>query len=143
MELTIDVSRLMDPAQAPEYVAELCSSDIEELEVALLQHAPLYGWASSLWYAATWQEAKSKARVARAEAQAYKAMLEEDPKIPISKAKALLPDDKVVVAAIEAWLKDKLEATAIRALLLGLEHRRDMLVQLSSRQKRDQYFTND
>lgn len=131
--MELDFERLeQDPGP---YVAEVCALNLMNIDETLERHPALYAYAVAGYEGARIDEARAKFTMERARSQAFGELVKEN---AIGTAKELVPNDPAVQRATEAWLEAKRMVAGLRALTAGLEHRRDMLIQISSRQKREQ-----
>lgn len=116
-------------------IAAFCSINLADLETALARHSALFSYAVAVHESAKVDEARSKWEKEKAEAKAYSDLLREDPKVAIGAAQLRIKTMPVYEKAVGEHLETQVVLGRLKALVNGLEHRRDMLVQLASRQR--------
>ena len=123
--------------------AEVCFVDVVNLDQTLQHHAALHAWVAAAHEVARIEEEQAKWNVTRTQAEALLTAREEpDPGtgkakvVDVMKAQAETAPE--VQEAVAALLKIGRKRAALRAMDRALEDRKDMLVQLSARQRREQ-----
>lgn len=118
-----------------EEISKLCEIDLDDLTNCLKEHSVLYGRAYVYCEKAKAQASAEKWRYEQAKTQAFSKLREDGMAIGSAKEQCELESD--VVALYEKLLKAEKKTGIFYALLRGLEHRKDMLIQLSSREKKE------
>lgn len=129
----IDFTALKDmPA---EEVANLCAIDLNYMETTLQNHAALYAYAEASYETAEYTKAKAAVYLDRAKDEAFNTIQQDEPGLAIGKTDARVSVMENVVRAQDHLLECLKDAGMLKALVKGLQHRKDMLIQISSRQK--------
>lgn len=125
-------------ASAPEVtVAELCRIDLADLISTMELHPSLYGYAAASYESAKVAEVQAAAEVDRLKAQVFLDLATADPSLAVNRLDRLTETDPKYQGAVTKHHQAKRDAGALRALVTALEHRRDMIIQIASRQKRE------
>ena len=123
---------------APENtVAELCRIDLADLISTMELHPALYGFAAAHHESAKIAEVQKAAEVDRIKAAVFLALAQQDPTLPVNRLERLVETNLDYQAAVKDHIAAKRRAGALRSLVNGLEHRRDMIIQIASRQKHE------
>jgi hypothetical protein len=150
-KLNLDFQKILDP-RAPEseckqIISDFCHINLSDLQTALARHAGIYAYASATYEAFQVQEARDKWSKEQAESQAFDKLLQDwaknkegkDPTVSGSTLKIRL--DPTFSAAQQRLLDTQSTIGRLKALVKGLEHRKDMLVQVAARQRREEENT--
>lgn len=114
-------------------VARICKIETARLEHALTRHSALYGYAHASYEEARAEEGELEWEYEQRKAEAFSALRDEGEAIGSAQEKAEL--DPAVQEARQKLMKAEKTRRILWALVQGLEHRKDMLVQLSARQR--------
>lgn len=137
----INLSEILNPTltddQAEAKVSEYCRIDLANLDLALSRHAALYAYSVAAYELAKVQEARAKWKLEGTKAMVFGALTEKDSKIAVAAADKKIPLAIPVKEAMEEMLTIQSTVARLRGLAAGLEHRRDMLVQISARQRQE------
>lgn len=131
-------------ATEPEKLAAaVCFVDVVKLDETLQHHAALHAWIAAAHEIARIEEEKAKWEATRTHAeQLLLAREEPDPITQKAKTvdviKAQADDSKALQEAMTAQFAAGRKRAVLRAMDKALEDRKDMLVQLSARQRREQ-----
>ena len=129
----IDFTALQDmPA---EEVANLCAIDLNHMETTLQNQAALYAYAEASYETAEYTKAKAMVYLDRAKAVAFRTIQTDEPGLAIGKTNVLVELSEDVIRTQDHLLECSKDAGMLKALIKGLQHRKDMLIQISSRQK--------
>lgn len=122
--------------------AEVVKIDLVALEMTLQRHAGLRAWVSAQFEAAKVAEAGAKNEVERARARATLDARKVDdartnkPKtVEVLKAEVELHSG--VITREDGYLEAQAKTGALRAMNQALEDRKDMLIQISSNQRKE------
>lgn len=121
--------------------AEVCFIDITDLDKTLQRHASLYAWVCAAHEAARIHEERGKWDVTTARARAL--MTAKTTPDAANKAKTVqvieaeVELDETVRAATTVLLERQEKRGALRAMTDALEHRKDMLIQISAKQRQE------
>lgn len=118
-------------------VAELCNIDLSDLIRAMRHHAALYAWVAWKFEAAKVAEVQADYDVELAKAQASNDLMTADPSMAVNRVEKLVPLQPKYRAAVRKHIEARKELAPLKALITGLDHRRDMIVQIASRQKKE------
>lgn len=137
----IDLKTILNPdlpeREAAAKIAEYCTINTQDLETALARQASLYSYAVAGHEIAEVDQAKAKFSLDKAKATSYGILLDQKPKAPdtiLSKEILTLP---LVTKAQDDLIRAMGVCARLKALVSGLEHRKDMLVQISAKQRRE------
>lgn len=137
----IQLGQLLDPnlpeERASEMVAEYCRIDLSNLDLALSRHSSLYAYTVAAYELARVQEARAKWSLEVTKSDVYQVLVEKDPKVSVSAADKSIARAVTTKTAMEEMFKAQVAVARLKALVSGLEHRRDMLVQISARQRQE------
>ena len=122
-----------DPQIARSEIAKFCRIDLGSLDEALSRHAALYAYAAAAFEMSKVQEARAKWHVEVTSSACFSALRSEGLSATAADKEALL--NPKVLAAKEDLFTTQHTTSLMRALVGGLEHRRDMLIQISARQR--------
>lgn len=111
----------------------LSSVDRSDLSGALETQSEYYGYLAMLWEAARFLEGRAKAALEQTKAATFSTLTSQGKSA--AAANGMLPTQTAVVEAEDTYRKAALVSGRYRGLLHALDHRRDMLVQLSARQR--------
>lgn len=140
-EETISLDVLLDKNlsddQVGQQVANYCRIDLANLDTALARHPALYAYTVAAYELSKVQEARKKWEVEEAKAFTYQALQAVDQKTSVSSADKKIPNSANVKAAMESLFSIQGVVARLKALSAGLEHRRDMLVQISAKQRQE------
>ena len=129
----IDFTALKDmPA---EEVANLCAIDLNYMETTLQNHASLYAYAEASYETAEYTKAVAAVYLDRAKDDAFNTIQQDEPGLAIGKTDARVGAMEAVRSAQDHLLECSKDSGMLKALIKGLQHRKDMLIQISSRQK--------
>lgn len=118
----------------PEYeVARVCTINTANLEHALENHAAIYAYANAAYAKARADKGRVEWQYEQAVARAFADLREEGK--AIGEAKETAETDEAVRTLKKKVLEADREVRILYALVQGLEHRRDMLVQLAARER--------
>ncbi len=113
--------------------AEICLLDAADLDATLQKHAGLFAWVSATHEAARIAEERAKWEVTKARARAFVTI--QGGTVGDRQAQVeLLPE---VQQSQEALFTAQEKRGALRAMADALEHRKDMLIQLSAKQRQE------
>jgi hypothetical protein len=118
-----------------EEISRLCEIDLDDIQGCLRNHAVLYGRAYSYFQAAKAKENQEKWEFEKLRSKTAAKLRERGVAVTASKEEAEVDPD--VVDQYKRFLLAEHRTGIFYALLKGLEHRKDMLVQLSSREKKE------
>jgi hypothetical protein len=118
-----------------EEISRLCEIDLDDLEGCLRNHAVLYGKAFSYFQAAKARENHEKWLYERSKTNAFSDLRDKGAAVTAAKEQSEVAPE--VIDQFEKYLEAEKRTGIFYALLKGLEHRKDMLVQLSSREKKE------
>lgn len=125
-------------AAEPERVAyELCQINLQNLGTTVAQHPGLFAFVVASYEMAKVEEARAKNAVSKAMAEYFL----RSQAMPVTRAQSLVDSDPTVIAAKEAYIEAQAKVAPLRALVSGLEHRRDMILQISARQRAEYVAT--
>jgi hypothetical protein len=127
----------MTPAAVALMVSELCRINVANLESTLERHPGLFAYASAQHELAKVAEARAEWMLERKRAEAFKRTKDAHATMPANRIEREVETDQEVVSAAEHYFTQKAITARLKALVNGLEHRRDMLVQLSARQRKE------
>ncbi len=135
----IDLTSLMDP-KTPERVVNAvvsshCRIDLANLDAALSRHAALFAYAMAAFEMAKVAEARIKWRTEVVKSEEF-AKIQLKGKSATAAEKLILTLDSVQTVMDELHASQEVTGR-LRALINGLEHRRDMLVQISAKQRQE------
>ncbi len=135
----LDLSPLMD-ASTPERVVNVlvsnhCRIDLANLDAALSRHAALFAFAMAAFEMARVGEARAKWRADVVKGEQATRLLASGK--TVSAAEKTIPTVPEVKTVMEELLTAQMVTGRLRALISGLEHRRDMLVQISAKQRQE------
>lgn len=137
--LNLDFGKILNPKtpewEARQIVTDFCSVDLVDMMTTLGRHAGLYAYAVAACEMAKVDEARASWEKEQAKSRAFSRLVTENPKITASAAEVRIPLDAEYIAAVESYLSTRVTLARLKALVEGLGHRRDMLVQLASRQR--------
>lgn len=122
-----------DPEDVPRLVAKACAIDLGDLESTLQKHPGLYAYVVARFEMARIDEYRAKRLLEIEQAGAFKALVEE--LSAVSRAEKLVDLDEDVIKQKEVVTEAYALTARLKALLAGFDHRRDMLLQISSRQR--------
>lgn len=116
-------------------IARLCAFDPEDLQTAMVRQPVLFGYASVCYVQARRREADAKGAYERALALAFRRQRGEGAAIGTANEMKVVDED--VQRARDAMVAAEAEARMFHALVKGLEHRKDMIVQVAARQREE------
>lgn len=116
-------------------VARICQIDTRDLDRALMTQAGLAAYAYSLHESARAAEQEAKYAYERAKAEEFSRL--RDGGAAIGQANEQAELGEAVSAARQAAMAKEATTRQYYALVRGLEQRRDMLIQLSARQRQE------
>lgn len=134
----IDWTRLAGDAPE-EYIADLCSINLTHLDNSLQNHAALYGYAESMAEAAEAAYARAKKALEFLQAEKFNAYQKREKGLAIARTERRIEEDPDIQEAKDEVIKAQAIRGQLRALCKALVHRRDMLIQISSRQKAERW----
>lgn len=128
-----------DPARL---AAEVCSVDVVNLDQTLQKHAALRAWVNAAHEVARtteeglkWEETKARARAL------LRAKEDNDPHTGKAKTVAVLEAEVTttpeVIEHTEALLEQRKVRGSLRAMADALEDRKDMLIQIAAKQRKE------
>lgn len=124
--------------RAPEKtVANLCRIDVSDMITTMQQHPPLFGYVAASYEQAKIAEEQAKDEVDRIKAQVFMDMANEDPSLPVNRLERLTVMHDKYQLALEHHRDLAARTGRLKALMNTMEHRRDMIVQIHSRQKKE------
>jgi len=116
-------------------ISELCEIDLDDLGLCLKQHPILYGRAYDYYEKAKASVSSQKWKYEQAKTKAFSEL--RDGGMAIGAAKERAEVEPEVIDAYNKLLEAEKRAGIFHALVRGLDHRKDMLIQLSSREKKE------
>lgn len=128
------IKRILDAEDKAEAAAKVVMISLNDLEGTLANHPSLYAYAATEYAIAESARVRAEVEVKRAKARAVKTLLN----LGNSKTAAdrLIEVDPGVVEAGETLQTHTERAAVLRAVVQALDHRKDMLVNLSARTRR-------
>ncbi len=117
--------------------AQICTINLGDLWTTLAVHPALVAFVVASYESARISEARTKAELERTRARQYTRIVEEQPKLAAGKVEMQVESTEAVEHAYNDWLDAAAKTAALKAVVTGLEHRKDMLVQIASRQKQE------
>lgn len=144
MELDqIDLSDLLeletDEREAHRQIAKYCRIDLAALDTALERHPALFGYSVACHEMAKVRESQAKWDLEVALAQAFEIVTNQDAKLTATAADRKIKMVPIVQGAAKAHRDAMVVCSRLKGLVNGLEHRRDMLVQIASKQRKESY----
>jgi len=132
-----------DPGFAPDIDDLYARTKIDrtDLDAELTEQSALYAWWATLLAEAEFHADIAQRQLDVSEANVVTRLRRE--KSPATIIHDIRKGDSEYVAANEAYITAKRAAAIIRAMVRALEHRREMLVALSYRQKREYEAARD
>lgn len=131
----IDFDKLKEaPAET---VAKHCSINLANLEETMQNHPSLYAYAVASYETARAAEARAKWNEERVRAEVFNQIQDEEPGLAIGRTERRVDDHADVVDASAKRFRLAREVAALKALVRGLEHRRDMIQQIAARQREE------
>lgn len=118
-------------------LAALVHINLADLRAALVAHPSLFAYFSAKAETANIAEKRAKNQRDQVRAEVFNETSAPDVKLAIDKIKSLVEVHPRVKEAEEAYLKAVHTYKMLDRLCQSLEHRRDMLVQLNARQRKD------
>jgi len=141
VDLTVDLSRIFDPktsnSDIQKVVAEYCRIDLANLDEALSRHAALYAYTVAAYEMAKVQEARAKWSLEMIKSEVFKILGQQDKRVTVAAAERRIPLAVTTQAGAQTLFDAQVLTARLRALVMGLEHRRDMLIQISARQRQE------
>ena len=131
----VDFERLAAMPEA--YVAELCRIDLADIMGTLEMHSALYAYASATHEMAKVAEVQAKAEMEKVKAQTFLDLAARDPSLPVNRLERTVEVDPAYQTLVSRYHAALRQAGILKALVGGLDHRRDMLIQIASRQRRE------
>ena len=131
----VDFERLASMPEA--YVAELCRIDLADIMGTLEMHSALYGYAVATHELAKVAEVQARAEADRMKAQTFLDIAARDPSLPVNRLERMVEVDATYQTLLARYHAALRQAGILKALVAGLDHRRDMLIQIASRQRRE------
>ena len=128
----IDWDRLR---REPAYAAQVCDINLAALDDAMLEQPGLYAYVAAQFEAAKVDETRAKIITERVRSQVFAQLMAGEEKMAVSKADKLLATDEAVMKATDKHLQTRADMGMLHACLRGLEHRLQMIMQISSKQK--------
>lgn len=130
-----------DPARL---AAEVCSIDVVNLDKTLQEHAALRAWVNATYEMARialeraeWEVTKTRATVLlRVAREAERPDGKKGKTVGVMEAEVTLAPEVVVVEEARHAVQER--CGALRAMADALEDRKDMLVQIAAKQRREQ-----
>lgn len=120
-------------------LAAICHINLADLETTLQQHPSLYAYFSARLETAKIHEKRAKARLDELKAVKFNQVVREDSRLAVEKIKMQVDTDPEVQKAQEEYLGVERTYSTLQSLVKSLEHRRDMLIQLSSNKRSEKY----
>lgn len=137
----LDLSELLDHStpegEAQRKVASFCRIDLQNLDIALSRHPAIYAYCAAVYEMAKVKEARAKWDMEKAKAQAFSIVMDQGRanKITATEAAEKVKQVPLYQQSMDALLSAEVITGRMKALVDGLSHRRDMLVQISARQR--------
>jgi hypothetical protein len=123
-----------DPAAE---IARVCAIDVTDMETVMQAHPALFGYASASYEVARAQQSTAEWSLDRTKAAVFEEKKAEDPKASVSGIKEVLENDPKVIAASNEVLQSTRRALLLKSLVNALDHRRDMIIQISARHREE------
>jgi hypothetical protein len=117
--------------------AEVCFIDVANLEQTLYKHAALYAWVCASHEVARIAEERLRWEVTKARARALMRARETEERKTVQSIAAEVELDETVQETTEDLLSAQDKRGALRAMVDALEHRKDMLLQISAKQRQE------
>lgn len=145
-DLKLNFGKVLDLAtpevDARSIITDFCRINLADLDTTLTYHAGLYAYAVAVHEMAKVNEARAKMNREKVEATVADQLLRvknpETGKYPSATEVGLtMKLDNRYAEATEAFFNAQQIAGRLKAVTAGLEHRRDMLVQLSAKQRKE------
>lgn len=118
-------------------VSEYCRINLANLDEALQRQPSLFAYASACFEMAKVNEAKAKWDMEVALSQAFQVFMDQDSKMTVGAAEKKMKSVPSVQEAVRVYHQAMQLCARLKGLTNGLEHRRDMLVQLSARERQE------
>lgn len=138
---TIDLSELLEPKtdnrEAQRSIANYCRINLQNLDQALERHPALFAYAVACFEMAKVQEAQKKWNLEVTKSTSYQFLMDSDPKMTVAGADKKIPSIPAVASAVAELHEAMSVVGRLKGLVDGLGHRRDMLVQISARQRQE------
>ncbi len=137
----IDLGPLLDPktdeSEASRKVSQFCRIDLQSLDIALSRHPAIYAYCAAVYEMAKVKEAKAKWDMEKAKAQAFGIVMDQGrtTKITATEAAEKVKTVPLFQQAMDFLHESEVITGRLKALVDGLGHRRDMLIQISARQR--------
>lgn len=136
-----DFSQILNPEAdqlaVSQEIAEYCRIDLANLDIALERHPSLYAYTSACFEMAKVAEARAKWDLETTIANTFSIVMNKDSKMTATAAEKVVKTYPAVTQAAATHHEKMLITARMKGLANGLEHRRDMLVQISARQRVD------
>lgn len=117
--------------------AEVVLIDTSRLDEMLVRHASLRAWVNAVHETARVGEDRAKWEVNKARAKAMLEARAGDVKKTVPVLNAEVEQDANVISAEEALLDAQHKRGALRAMVIALEDRKDMLVQIAAKRRKE------
>jgi hypothetical protein len=135
LDFVLDIAKL---ANAPEEeIARVARINLADLTSTMETHAALYGFAAARYERAKVEEIQAKAEVERTRADVFLSIAASDPSMAVNRLERRVETSEELRKAITAYHTAARNAGDLKALVNALDHRRDMIVQIASRQKKE------
>ena len=123
-----------DPAQL---AAEVCSINIAKLDETLERHASLRAWVNAAFEVARINEARAKWEQTKAQARATITIKQSKPSATVQMVEAERDLDPAIENATEHLFTQQEIRGGLHAMVSALEDRRDMLIQIAAKQRKE------
>ena len=133
----IDLPRLMSDEEGEAYLIELCAINISHIENTLQNHAALYGAAELAFEMAEVEVARIKKALYDAEVVLFNQIQHKEKGLAVTKTDRLVAAHPSIMEKQDELIDAQASRGRLRALCKGLISRKDMLIQISSRQKQE------
>lgn len=137
----IQLNRILDPKlteqQVSEVVAQYCEINLADIETALSRQASLYSYVVAAYELAKVAEAQEKWNFEQTKADAFIKIQSLDPKESATSIDRKILQAQTVRDAAKAHFSAQANTARLKALVSGLEHRRDMLVQIAAKMRQE------
>lgn len=120
-------------------LAALVHINLADLTTALLHHASLYAFFAARMETRRVEMKKKGLELEIQQAKASSAITAAEPKLAVDKVKAQVSLDPEVQRLEHEYLEAEHQFRQLDALIKSLEHRRDMLVQLSAQNRQERF----
>lgn len=131
----IDFEKLKEsPAET---AASLVRIDLADIVRTLQTHPELFAFAAMHAEEAKIAEMKASAEVSRVKAQVFLDMASNDPSLPVNRLERMTDTHPDYLKAVQEHVEAAKLSRYLKRLVDSMEQRRDMIVQIHSRQKKE------